>query len=155
MLKLTCLRVVLVFYPTGTLSHKKSKLCCFLGLPRVGPSHYDGASEVRQYSRILEIHYLCDACKCPLDPEEDLRYVVRMEIYAAPNSAGPGSTTDDEDHLEEIQDILEHFEECEEDPLDEEVYQRLSFDLCDACRKNFLRDPLGRRLSKQLSFSNN
>ena len=29
------------------------------------------------------IRYYCDICHRPLDPDEDLRYVVKMEVYAA------------------------------------------------------------------------
>jgi hypothetical protein len=102
------------------------------------------------------IHYICDVCKCSLDPEHDLRYVVRMEVYTA-ISDSPGAIDEDRDHLAEIHDILESFHEFEpaEPSLGEDVYQHLRFDLCSECRKKFLRDPLGRRLTGQLDFSKN
>jgi hypothetical protein len=102
------------------------------------------------------IHYTCDVCKSPLDPEHDLRYVVRMEVYAAMGE-GPAAMDGDRDHLEEIHEILEGLDELESsDPqLGEEVYQQLRFDLCSECRQKFLRDPLGRRLAAQLDFSKN
>lgn len=102
------------------------------------------------------IHYVCDVCKNTLDPEHDLRYVVRMEVYAA-ISDSPGSIDGDRDHLEEIHDVLERLDDLgpSEAPLGEDVYQQLRFDLCSECRKKFLRDPLGRRLIGQLDFSKN
>jgi hypothetical protein len=102
------------------------------------------------------IHYVCDVCKCTLDPEHDLRYVVRMEVYTA-ISDGPAGIDDDRDHLAEIHDFLEGLDDVDpsEKPLGEDVYQQLRFDLCSECRKKFLRDPLGRRLAGQLDFSKN
>ena len=54
------------------------------------------------------IRYSCDLCKRELDPEDDLRYVVKMEeIYAA---LAPRDTANEEERLrplQEIQDVLE------------------------------------------------
>ena len=99
------------------------------------------------------IHFSCDCCKRPLDPQCDLRYVVRMEIYAA--------TEDDEefdgdrDHLQEIQDILEGlYDDGDGEPAGD-VYRQLRFDLCNDCRQRFLSDPMGRKLATQFDFSKN
>jgi hypothetical protein len=102
------------------------------------------------------IHFVCDVCKSPLDPDRDLRYVVRMEVYAALGD-GPADIDNDRDHLAEIHDILERMDDLDstEQPLGEDVYQQLRFDLCSECRKKFLRDPLGRRLAGKLDFSKN
>ena len=102
------------------------------------------------------IHFSCDVCKRILDTEHDLRYVVRMEVYAALND-GPSAIDTDRDHLEEIHEILEGVDELDaaESPLGEEVYQQLRYDMCSDCRQKFLRDPLGRRLTAQLDFSKN
>jgi hypothetical protein len=102
------------------------------------------------------IHFICDVCKSPLDPDRDLRYVVRMEIYAA-MSDGPAEIDSDRDHLLEIHDILERMDDLEasDERLADDAYQQLRFDLCSDCRKKFLRDPLGRRLAGQLDFSKN
>ena len=100
------------------------------------------------------IHFICDVCKRPLDPEEDLRYVVRMEVYAALDS-GDSETDDDRDHLQEIEEILDRLDDVESEEIAEDVYKQLRFDLCGACRKKFLGDPLGRRHTPQLDFSQN
>ena len=101
------------------------------------------------------IHFNCDVCKRPLDPEHDLRYVVRMEVYAALDT-GDAPIDDDRDHLQEIHDILERLDdlEVENRELGDDVYQQLRFDLCSDCRQKFLKDPLGRRMA-QLDFSKN
>ncbi|MGQ9574290.1 MAG: hypothetical protein ACUVUC_03160 [Thermoguttaceae bacterium] len=100
------------------------------------------------------IHYTCDLCKRELDPAEDLRYVVKIEIYAA---FDPVVTEDegDRDHLGEIQDLLERLEQTEPDQISEDVYQRLRFDLCPECRRRFSKNPLGREGAQVLDFSKN
>jgi hypothetical protein len=101
------------------------------------------------------IRYSCDLCKRDLDREEDLRYVVKMEVYAAFDATAGGEEDDDRDHLQEIQDILEGMEDVENDQIGEDVYQQLRFDLCPECRKKFLKNPLGREVIKAFGFSEN
>ncbi len=102
------------------------------------------------------IRYTCDLCKRDLDPEEDLRYVVKVEVYAA---FDPQATNDDDendrDHLQEIQDILECLEDADDNQIGDDVYQQLRFDLCPECRKKFLENPLGRETAKAFGFSSN
>lgn len=100
------------------------------------------------------IRHYCDLCKRLLDPEQDLRYVVKMEISA---SFDPICVDEDgdRDHLQEIQEILERLEDAEDDQIGDEVYQQLRFDLCPDCRKKFIRNPLGRENLSILDFSEN
>lgn len=100
------------------------------------------------------IRYSCDLCKRDLDPDEDLRYVVRIEVFAAFDPLVT-EDNDERDHLQEIQDILERLENSEGDPVGEEVYQQMRFDLCPECRRKFTRHPLGRESSSILDFSQN
>jgi hypothetical protein len=98
------------------------------------------------------IQYSCDLCKRPLDPQDDLRYVVKVEVYAA---FDPVEMDDDTDNLQEIHEILERIEDVASDEIGEDVYQQLRFDLCPECRKKFLKNPLGRKLVEQFDFSQN
>lgn len=100
------------------------------------------------------IHYTCDGCHRPLDPEDDLRYVVKLEVYASLDSSEDG-LDEDRDHLQEIQDILERLGDAESDEIGADVYQQMRFDLCPECRKQLLRNPLGRGLAKHVNFSQN
>ena len=100
------------------------------------------------------IHYSCDLCKRDLDSEEDLRYVVKVEIYAAYDLMAI-EEDDDRDHLQEIQDILERLEDAESDQIGDDVYQQMRFDFCPACRKKFLKNPLGREIAHVFGFSEN
>jgi len=100
------------------------------------------------------IRYACDMCKRELDPEDELRYVLKVEIYAALDPMAD-QDDNDRDHLEEIQDILERLDDDEDLQIGEDVYQQLRFDLCPQCRKRFLRNPLGRETAKAFGFSKN
>jgi hypothetical protein len=100
------------------------------------------------------IHYTCDLCKRELDPEADLRYVVKIEVSAVFDPV-VRDDEDDRDHLEEISDLLEHMEDVDCDCIDEQVHQKLRFDLCPECRRKFAKNPLGRESAKILDFSEN
>ena len=101
------------------------------------------------------IRYSCDLCKREIDPEGDLHYVVKMEVYAAFDPAASDEDDDDRDHLQEIQDILERLGDAESDQIGDEVYQQLRFDLCPECRKKFIKNPLGRETARVFGFSEN
>jgi len=98
------------------------------------------------------LHYSCDICKRPIVAGSDLRHVVKIEVFPAvedqPCGCPGGSVSQhDADHLEEMQDLLER--------LDDADLRSLRFDLCDACRQRFVKNPLGVKGGKQLDFSNN
>lgn len=99
------------------------------------------------------IHFTCDYCHRTIDPEHELRYVVRMEVYAALEAADADGEND-RDHLEEIEDILARLADESDPQIGDDVYQHARYDLCGECRQKFLRNPLGRR-SAEFDFSNN
>ena len=100
------------------------------------------------------IRYTCDCCKRNLDPD-DLRYVVKLEVYAALDPTASDEADDDRDHLQEIQQILQRSEDEADEQIGSDVYQQLRYDLCPDCRKKFLRNPLGRDASAKFEFSKN
>ena len=104
------------------------------------------------------IRYSCDLCKRDLDPRHDLRYVVKMEVFAAMDTAA--DEDDDNDNLQEIQDVIERLDDAEDDQIGQEVCQQLRFDLCPECRSKFVKNPLGREnfenfAAKVVGFSKN
>ena len=103
------------------------------------------------------IRYCCDLCKRDLDPNEDLRYVVKMEVYAAfdPEVSVSDEEEGDRDHLQEIQDILECLGDADAEQVGDDVYKQMRFDLCPDCRRKFAQNPLGRETAKMLDFSKN
>ncbi len=99
------------------------------------------------------IHFTCDCCKRVIDLDEEVRFVVRMEVFAAAD-AGETDADDERDYLEEIEEMLSLAEDSDES-LNDDVYQQVRFDLCSDCRQKFVRDPLGRTTPVHLGFSNN
>ncbi|MGI9427850.1 MAG: hypothetical protein ACR2NM_04285 [Bythopirellula sp.] len=99
------------------------------------------------------IHYTCDCCKRRIDAADELRYIVRLEVYAALDPL-EDEDDDDRDHLQEIQDLLERMDGPSEEVCDE-VYHQKRYDLCSECRQRFVQDPLGRLTASQLDFSQN
>ena len=53
------------------------------------------------------IHFTCDRCQRVIDSEQELRYIVKMEIEAVMDPIGETEPPDDRDHLLEIDEILE------------------------------------------------
>ena len=100
------------------------------------------------------IRYSCDLCKRPIDANEDVRYVVKIEVYAALD-ASLDDVDDDRDSLQDVQEMLQRMDEGDSEVTQDEVYQNLRFDLCPECRKKFLERPLGRDAAKQFDFSQN
>ena len=100
-------------------------------------------------------HFSCDLCGKMIVPGDDQRYVVKIEASAAQDA---GQITDadlDDDHMEEISQLLRDMEENLDE--DEAVPPRKNFhfDLCPECHKRFVRDPLGKEHGHKLFFSKN
>ena len=100
------------------------------------------------------IHYTCDCCKRSIDPENELRYVVRLEVYASIDPLEEEGS-EDRDHLQELQDILERLDDAEDEQICDDVYHHRRFDLCSECRKRYVQNPLARLSAQQLDFSQN
>ena len=91
------------------------------------------------------VHVTCDLCGKELRSEEDHRYVVKMEVFAAHDPAEITEADLDEDHMEAVSQLLREMEENMIDPDDlEPPCHNFRYDLCGDCRNKFLRDPLSR-----------
>jgi hypothetical protein len=108
------------------------------------------------------IHFSCDLCKRPIDAATDVRHVVKIEVYRAVEEVAGGGCCGDQaegstDHLDDMQDLLESIDERDlhGDGDFNDGTQSLRFDLCDACRQRFLKNPLGMKTGKKLDFSQN
>ena len=105
------------------------------------------------------LHYSCDICKRPINGGSEVRHVVKIEVFPAVDEQAcdcgdADALAADADHLEEMQELLEQLDE--DDVVDvEEATRSLRFDLCDACRQRFVKNPLGIRRGKQHDFSQN
>ncbi|MEX2173232.1 MAG: hypothetical protein WD872_02650 [Pirellulaceae bacterium] len=101
------------------------------------------------------IHYSCDRCQRAIDPENDLRYVVRMEFEAVMDPLHEHDFADDRDHLLEIDEILERVDAADCPEIGDDVYQKRRYDLCPHCFRKFNQSPVGRDKKASLGFSQN
>ncbi|MEM9646329.1 MAG: hypothetical protein AAF989_15160 [Planctomycetota bacterium] len=99
------------------------------------------------------IHYTCDRCKCEIDPDDQVRYVVQLEAKPVRTNSF-SEFADDVDHLGELNEILET---AEVDTMESEAsdIHSESFDMCQSCYEAFRRNPVGRELNFAVGFSNN
>ncbi len=98
------------------------------------------------------VHYTCDMCGKPLLVEEDIRYVVKIEIYTACDAMDMDEDVDeemieDEDEGDDMADAGEMSENGE--------YKAFRFDLCTKCHKKYLQDPLFLKSWHRTRFSEN
>ena len=101
------------------------------------------------------VHYTCDMCGKTLLSDEDVRYVVKVEVYAAYD---PLEITDEDlkkDHKQEIADLLSDMNGMDAEELEEGVYKRLRFDLCAACQRRYLANPLAIKVHRDLRWTDN
>ena len=101
------------------------------------------------------IHFTCDMCGKPLLADEDVRYVVKVEAYAAYDPMEVTEDQLDEDPLSEMSEIIEQMEEMDPEELEDQVYKSFRFDLCPACHRRYLRDPHFRYRPLRLDFHDN
>jgi hypothetical protein len=101
-------------------------------------------------------HFTCDLCGKRMHANDDRRYVVKMEVYAAHD---PDEITDDDldqDHMDALSEMLD---ECDADepPAEDSppTYKKIQYDLCPECQRRFLRDPLGKEAAQKFHFSEN
>ena len=56
------------------------------------------------------LHYTCDLCGQHMSATDDRRYVVKMEVYAVHDPAELTEADLDDDHLDEVSQLLEDME---------------------------------------------
>jgi len=101
------------------------------------------------------VHFTCDLCGKELDDED--RFIVKIEVFAAREPAEICEADLDTDNLEAV---AQQLEELEEDTLLESAPEPASrcyrYDLCPQCRKRYERDPLVvREAAQKFDFSEN
>lgn len=102
------------------------------------------------------LHYTCDLCGKEMMPGDDRRYSVKMEVFAAHDPAELTEADLEQDHMDEISDMLDDLQDRDESPEEPAPsYKKLQFDLCPGCHKKFLGDPLGKESAPKFHFSEN
>ena len=79
----------------------------------------------------------CARCGKELS-EGSLKYMVHVQILSDFDGVIPYS---EEDLSEEINSLLQDVEDMDAQELEDDVYQEISFVLCEKCKKIFARDP--------------
>jgi hypothetical protein len=102
------------------------------------------------------VHVTCDLCGKELRVQEDQRYIVKIEVYAATDPFEITEEDLDEDHMEAVSELIQDDEEeALLEPQEELARQTRRYDLCPTCRKKFLKDPLNREANLHFDFSEN
>ena len=105
---------------------------------------------------IAMIHYSCDRCQRLIETDDELRYVVRLEVQAViGDNVFAGEEDEDRDHLLEVHEILERHDDDQDPLISDDIYSRRRFDLCSDCYRAFIRKPLGQEVAKTVDFSQN
>jgi hypothetical protein len=95
-------------------------------------------------------------CGQIIQTEDELRYVVKIEVYPADEIDEELDGIDDpkqdmaEFNIEEEKEV----EEGPEDDEDDMEYRTLRFDLCSECHKRYIRDPLFVKSHRSRFFDN-
>jgi hypothetical protein len=102
------------------------------------------------------IRYSCDMCGRSLVPEEDDRYVVKIEVYTACDSIDGDDeemiTDFEEEDVDEGDDEIDDLDSAEIDSLE---YKTFRYDLCCKCHSRYLQDPLSIKSIRRGRFSEN
>lgn len=84
---------------------------------------------------------VCDLCGADLLGRE-LRYVVEIKVYAGCDPLEITAADLSRDLRAEMNELVKKLKRAEPESLEEEVYTELRFDLCPACRRRYLAEPL-------------
>jgi hypothetical protein len=87
------------------------------------------------------VTYRCDGCGIEL-PEKALRYTADIDVRAAYDTFEVSLTDLVRDHRAEIRALIERLKHKSPQELEESVYKNIKLDLCPACQRAFIRDPL-------------
>ena len=86
----------------------------------------------------------CDLCGRTLLLDEDVRYLVNIEVFAAYD---PLELTEEDmkrDYRKELRELVERMKDMDPEQAQDGVYRRFRFDLCPKCQREYLKDPLRR-----------
>ena len=100
------------------------------------------------------IHYSCDRCKRSIELDEEIRYSVKIEVQVALDTS-EYETHEDREHLEELHEILERLDDSEKEEISQFAYHVRRFDLCSACHREYIQNPLAIEPASRVEFSEN
>jgi hypothetical protein len=74
--------------------------------------------------------------------EGALRYIAKIQVYAAHDPLNVDFEDANRDHTDDIKEILKRCEGLTEEELTQGVYVDFQFDLCRPCRRAYIKEPL-------------
>ncbi len=89
------------------------------------------------------IRFECDKCGTPLTPNDTGRFILKIEAYAAASPVDIAAADAGGDTSEQIRRIIDGLTNADPDLVEDQTYRMLQFDLCAACHRAYLANPLG------------
>ncbi len=87
------------------------------------------------------IRYECDRCGAAMMANDAQRFIVKLEVYAAAGHVDLDLNSHN-DPRSEMDEILKSLSAADPDEVEDQTYRCLRFDVCDACRRTLLANPL-------------
>jgi hypothetical protein len=87
-------------------------------------------------------HQNCDRCGAMLPGSRGVRYEVRMEVKAAYDPLSLNADDLSKDYRPEIEAVLRAMSGLAEEEAQNQVYRVFEFDLCVACQRRWIANPL-------------
>jgi hypothetical protein len=84
--------------------------------------------------RFIMIQYLCDRCGREI-PQTQTRFSLKMELFASKENLYFSESDLQKDLRAEMEQLIRQMEQMDLDQLNDEVYVKYEFDVCNACRK--------------------
>ncbi len=88
------------------------------------------------------IRFECDRCGRRMDPNDPLRFIVRMEVFAAAEHIDLEEEPP-ADTRQKLQAVLNDLATADPDEVEDQTYRAFRFDVCDDCRRKLMAHPLG------------
>jgi hypothetical protein len=101
------------------------------------------------------VHFTCDLCGKELTGAGESRYVVKIEAYPGFDPTEIKEDDLDDDPMEAVAQILQRDEALVGEDAAASLNKGFRFDLCPACHRKFVKDPLGKETIRSFDFSKN
>jgi hypothetical protein len=85
---------------------------------------------------------VCDACGAALLADADVRYVLKVEGFAAYDPLELTREDLNRDFDAELEGLLAALAEVDPEEAQDEVHRSFRYDLCPPCWRRYLKDPL-------------
>ena len=99
------------------------------------------------------ITFVCDRCQKKIDSKQELRFVVSVEVEAAMDF--DEEDRPDREYINELQELLESLDTVDCAEISDKAYQKKSYDLCEQCCQEYLKNPLAIEQVAPMGYSNN